>query len=61
MSVTIHDAVLSRGPRSGRRKGTDHLSKLREALARRKLEEMREQRLLEENIYDVFADDKAAD
>jgi len=61
MSVTTHDAVIGRGPRRGQRKGTAQLSRLREALARRKLEEMREQRLLEENIYDVFADNNAAD
>ena len=33
------------------------IRKLRQALARRRLEEMREERELQENIYDVFADD----
>jgi hypothetical protein len=32
------------------------LRKIRNALARRKLEEMREEELLKEQIYDVFAD-----
>lgn len=34
------------------------LRKIRRALARKKLEEMREEEILKENIYDVFADEE---
>ena len=39
------------------------LRKIRRALARKKLEEMHEEQVLKENIYDVFADgeDEALD
>jgi hypothetical protein len=58
MSVATHDTVLGkRKSRKGRRKGLAALKKLRRALARRKLEEMREEEQLQEQIYDVFADE----
>ncbi len=58
MSVATHDTVLGKPKsRKGRRKGVAALRKLRRALARRKLEEMHEEEQLQEQIYDVFADD----
>lgn len=58
MSVATHDRILGkRKSRKGRPKGVAALKKLRQALARRRLEEMREEELLKEQIYDVFADD----
>jgi len=58
MSVATHDDVLKkRKSRRGRRKGMAALRKLRQALARRKLEEMRDEELLQEQIYDVLAED----
>ncbi len=57
MAVTTHDTVFKTKPRRGRSKGMAAIRKLRQALARRRLEEMREERELQENIYDVFADD----
>lgn len=39
-----------------RSKGIAALRKIRRALARKKLEEMHEEQVLKENIYDVFAD-----
>jgi hypothetical protein len=58
MSVATHDTILGkRKPRKGRRKGVAALRKLRRALARRKLEEMREEEHLQEQLYDVFADE----
>lgn len=57
MAVTTHDTVFKTKPRRGRSKGMAAIRKLRRALARRRLEEMREEKDLQENIYDVFADD----
>ena len=58
MSVATHDGVLKkRKSRRGRRKGVAALRKLRQALARRKLEEMRDEEMLREQIYDVLADE----
>jgi len=54
MSVVTHDVVLKRKPRKKRRKGEAALRSLRRALARRKLEQMREDEILHEQIYDVF-------
>jgi len=57
MSVVTHDTILGKHkPRKGRRKGLAALRKMRRALARRRLEEMREEEQLQEQIYDVFAD-----
>jgi len=57
MSVVTEDVVLKRKPRKKRAKGMAALRKIRRALARKKLEEMREEKILKENIYDVFADE----
>lgn len=58
MSVTTHDTVLKKGKsRRGRRKGLSALKKLKRAMARKKLEEMRDDELLKEQIYDVLADE----
>jgi len=56
MSAVTHDVIVKRKPGKKRRKGIAALRKIRNALARRKLEEMREEELLKEQIYDVFAD-----
>lgn len=39
------------------RRGPDQSARMREAVARRRLEEMREQRMLREQLFDVFSDD----
>jgi hypothetical protein len=57
MSAVTEDVVLKKKPRKKRAKGVAALRKLRRALARKKLEEMREEEILKENIYDVFADE----
>ena len=57
MSAVTEDIVLKRKPRKKRAKGMAALRKIRRALARKKLEEMHEQKVLQENIYDVFADE----
>ena len=58
MSVVTHDTVLKKGKsKRGRRKGANALKKIKRALARRKLEEMRDEELLKEQIYDVLADE----
>lgn len=57
MAVTTHDTVFQAKPRRGRAKGMAAIRKLRHALARRRLEEIKEEKNLQENIYDVFADD----
>ena len=56
MSAVIHDAILK--PKTGKKrsKGSKALRTLRRALARRKLEQMRDDELLKEQIYDVFED-----
>ena len=56
MSAVIHDAALK--PKAGkkRNKAGKALRAIRRALARRKLEQMRDEKLLEEQIYDVFED-----
>ena len=61
MSAVTHDVVLK--PRKGkkRNKGVAALRKLRRALARKKLEEMRDEELLQEQIYDVFEDHGESD
>jgi hypothetical protein len=58
MSAVTEDVVLKRKPRKKRAKGMAALRKIRRALARKKLEEMREEEILKENIYDVFADEE---
>jgi len=57
MSAVTEDVILKRKPRKKRGKGVAALRKIRRALARKKLEEMREEKELKENIYDVFADE----
>ena len=58
MSVVTQDTVLKKGKsRRGRRKGAAALRKIKRALARKKLEEMRDDELLKEQIYDVLADE----
>ena len=57
MSAVTEDVVQNRKPRKKRAKGVAALRKIRRALARKKLEEMREEEILKENIYDVFADE----
>jgi hypothetical protein len=57
MSAVTEDVVQKRKPRKKRAKGVAALRKIRRALARKKLEEMREEEILKENIYDVFADE----
>ena len=56
MSAVSHDVVLREKKGKKRNKGAAALRKLRSALARRKLEQMREEELLQEQIYDVFED-----
>jgi len=58
MSVVTHDVVLKRKPGKRRRKGMAALRKLRRALARKKLEEMQDDELLKQQLYDVFADEE---
>lgn len=59
MAVVTHDEILT-DKKSGkkRRKGQAALKKLRRALARRKLEMMREDAQLKEDLYDVFEDEE---
>jgi hypothetical protein len=57
MSVVTHDVIPKEKKRRKRRKGVAALRKLRRALARKKIEEMREDARLKEDIYDVFADE----
>jgi len=57
MSAVTHDVVLKRKPRKKRRKGEAALRSLRRALARRQLEQMRDDEILNQQIYDVFEDD----
>jgi hypothetical protein len=47
------------GRKSGRarRKGEAALKALRKAIARRKLEQYREAKVLRDNLYDVFSDE----
>ncbi|MGB5473023.1 MAG: hypothetical protein WBQ78_06070 [Gammaproteobacteria bacterium] len=58
MSAVTQDVVpkQNRG-RKKRRKGMAALKALRKALARRKLEIMKEDAALKEHLYDVFADE----
>jgi hypothetical protein len=56
MSAVTHDVVLKTKSGKKRRKSVSALRKIRNALARRKLEEMHEEEVLKEQIYDVFAD-----
>lgn len=56
MSAVTHDVVLKSKSGKKRRKSVSALRKIRNALARRKLEEMHDEELLQEQIYDVFAD-----
>ena len=57
MGVVTEDVILNTKPRKKRGKGVAALRKIRRALARKKLEEMHEEQVLKENIYDVFADE----
>jgi len=56
MSAVTHDVIVKRSRGKKRRKSMSALRKLRAAMARRKLEEMHEEEILKEQIYDVFAD-----
>jgi len=56
MSAVTHDVVLKPATDKKRKKGAVALRALRRALARRKLEQMRDEELLREQIYDVFED-----
>ena len=56
MSAVIHDVVLKPKAKKKRNKGNKALRSLRRAMARRKLEQMRDEELLQEQIYDVFED-----
>lgn len=38
------------------RRGADQSARMREAVARRRLEELREQRMLKEQLWDVFSE-----
>ena len=57
MSVVTHDVVLKRKARRKRRKSLASLRKLRQALARKRIEEMEDELRLKEHLYDVFADE----
>jgi len=57
MSVVTHDVVLKRKTRRKRRKSLANLRKLRQALARKRIEEMEDDLRLKEHLYDVFADE----
>jgi hypothetical protein len=60
MSAITGDVTGSKKPtRKKRRKGMASLKALRAAMARRKLEVMQEDALLKEQLYDVFADERA--
>lgn len=58
MSAVTQDVVLKGKSGKKRRKGMAALRKIRRAMARKKLEEMHEEELLKEQIYDVFADEE---
>jgi len=59
MSAVTHDIIPKRkAGRKKRRKGMAALKALRKALARRKLEIMQEDAWLQEQLYDVFADEE---
>ncbi|MDH3888734.1 MAG: hypothetical protein OEV12_09665 [Gammaproteobacteria bacterium] len=57
MSAVTEDIIPKKKSRKKRGKGIAALRKIRRALARKKLEEMHEEKVLKENIYDVFAED----
>ncbi len=61
MSAVVHDVILK--PKTGKKrsKANKALRAVRRALARRKLEQMRDDQLLQEQIYDVFEDGGEAD
>ena len=61
MSAVIHDVVLKSKADKKPRKGSKALRMLRRALARRTLEQMRDDELLKEQIYDVFEDTSGAE
>lgn len=56
MSTATHDVILKKSGKKKRSKSNKALRTLRRALARRKLERMRDDELLQEQIYDVFED-----
>jgi hypothetical protein len=61
MSTVTHDVIGKKKPgRKKRRKGMASLKAMRSAIARRKLELMQEDARLQEDLYDVFADEKVA-
>jgi hypothetical protein len=61
MSAVTHDVLGKKKPaRKKRRKGLASLKQMRAAVARRKLEVMQEDARLQEDLYDVFADEKDA-
>ena len=57
MSAVTQDVVPKTKTRKKRTKGVAALRKIRRALARKKLEEMHEEKVLKDNIYDVFSDE----
>jgi hypothetical protein len=57
MSAVTEEVILKRKPRKKRGKGIAALRKIRQAMARKKLEELHEEQVLKENIYDVFAEE----
>ena len=58
MSVATHDRIFGkRKSGKGRRKGIASLKALRRALARRRLEEMREEENLKAQIFDVLTEE----
>jgi hypothetical protein len=61
MSAITQDVIDKPGSGKKRRKSARALRKLRNALARRKLEEMHEEEILKEQIYDVFEDSEDAE
>jgi ribosomal protein L9 len=57
MSVVTHDVILKRKARRKRRKNLATLRKMRQALARKRIEEMEDDQRLKEHLYDVFVDE----
>ncbi len=61
MSAVTRDVVLKPKKEKKRSKGVAALRAIRRAIARRKLEEMRDEELLQEQLYDVFEDNGESD
>lgn len=57
MNRTVHQNVdTEHGALGNTRRGKKKTDRLRQAMARRRLEEYREQKDLQEHLYDVFVD-----